>query len=139
MLPTNQPSGEREPPGPVSRLAGAVWGHLVGDAVGVPYEGREPEAIGEVRFGATGDHAQPPGTWSDGVALMLALLDALLKPGKLDVEAVGRTSLAWYRDGAYTPDVEGRFHVGGTTQRAMEALARGVPAADAGPSDEGAC
>lgn len=35
------------------RLSGAVWGHLVGDATGVPYEFRDPADIGEVRFGAT--------------------------------------------------------------------------------------
>jgi ADP-ribosylglycohydrolase/protein-tyrosine phosphatase len=138
MLPTNQPAGEREPPGPVSRLAGAVWGHLVGDAVGLPYEGRSPAEIGEVRFGEPGSHGRAPGTWSDDGALMLALLDALLQPGRLDVELVGRRSLAWYRDGAYTPDGEGRFDIGDTTRRAMEALARGVPAAEAGPSGEDA-
>lgn len=32
------------------RLAGAVWGHLVGDAVGVPYEFRDSAAVGQVRF-----------------------------------------------------------------------------------------
>jgi len=31
------------------RLAGAVWGHLVGDAMGVPYEFLPPETIGVVR------------------------------------------------------------------------------------------
>jgi ADP-ribosylglycohydrolase len=37
-------------------LSGAVWGHLVGDAVGVPYEFRDPDRIGEVEFGAKGTH-----------------------------------------------------------------------------------
>lgn len=41
------------------RLAGAVWGHLVGDAVGVPYEFRPPVAADDVRFGATGSHRSP--------------------------------------------------------------------------------
>ena len=60
------------------RLEGAIWGHLVGDALGVPYEFRDPGSIGEVVFGATGTHGQPPGTWSDDGALMLALLDSLV-------------------------------------------------------------
>lgn len=38
------------------RLAGAIWGHLVGDTVGVPYEFRTAADIGTVRFGATGTH-----------------------------------------------------------------------------------
>ena len=61
-----------------TRLAGAVWGHLVADAVGVPYEFRDASQIGKVSFGAVGTHGQPPGTWSDDGALMLALLDSLL-------------------------------------------------------------
>jgi ADP-ribosyl-[dinitrogen reductase] hydrolase len=60
------------------RLCGAVWGHLVGDAVGVPLEFRPAGEIGSVEFGATGTHGQPPGPWSDDGALMLALLDSLL-------------------------------------------------------------
>lgn len=35
-----------------ARLAGAVWGHLVGDAVGVPYEFRSARDIQSVEFGA---------------------------------------------------------------------------------------
>ena len=38
-----------------------------------------PDRIGDVRFGAPGTHAQPPGTWSDDGALMLAVLDSLLR------------------------------------------------------------
>jgi hypothetical protein len=76
------------------RLAGAVWGHVVGDTVGVPYEFLPPASIGVVRFGATGTYHQPPGTWSDDGALMLALLDSLLSAG-FDPEDQGRRFLAW--------------------------------------------
>ena len=139
MLPTNEPRGERESPGPASRLAGAVWGHLVGDAIGLPYEGQAADQIGEVVFGASGSHNQPPGTWSDDGALMLATLEALLQPGKVNPDAMGQRYLAWYRDGAYTPDGDGQFDIGNTTRAAMENLARGIPATDAGPSGEQDC
>src|SRR5687768_15596387 len=76
------------------RLAGGVMGHLVGDAVGVPYEFKPASAIGEVRFGATGPHGQPPGTWSDDGALMLALLDSLLSCG-FDTTDQGRRAVEW--------------------------------------------
>ena len=117
-----------------SRLTGAVWGHLVGDAVGVPYEFRAASQIGEVRFGATGSHHQPAGTWSDDGALMLALLDSLLSVG-FDPEDQGRRIVAWYRDGAYTPDGDGVFDVGITTRSAISALESGVPADGAGPTE----
>jgi ADP-ribosyl-[dinitrogen reductase] hydrolase len=63
------------------RLAAGVWGHLVGDALGVPYEFRAPSAIDRLRWGEAGTHGQPPGTWSDDGGLMLALLDSLLTAG----------------------------------------------------------
>jgi ADP-ribosylglycohydrolase len=116
------------------RLAGAVWGDLVGDAVGVPYEFRSPEAIGEVEFGARGTHGQPPGTWSDDGALMLALLDSLLSGG-FDPEDQGRRAVAWRRDGAYAPGGV-VFDIGGTTSRALAAIERGTPALEAGPTGE---
>ena len=32
------------------RLSGAVWGHLVGDALGVPYEFTDPHDAADVTF-----------------------------------------------------------------------------------------
>src|SRR5688572_30358442 len=122
-------------PSLADRLAGAVWGHLVGDAVGVPYEGEDARLIREVRFGARGSHSQPPGTWSDDGALMLALLDSLLEKG-FDTTDQASRALAWYRDGAYTPDHDGRFDVGGATATALRRFASGTVAEEAGPTDE---
>ena len=122
------------------RLEGAIWGHLVGDALGVPYEFRPPEAIGEVAFGARGTHRQPPGTWSDDGALMLALLDSLVAWDdtvghagvRFDPADQGRRIRRWYDEGAYTPDGDGRFDVGNATRAAIDALRAGVPAEEAG-------
>jgi len=125
-----------EAPTLASRLAGGIWGHLIGDAAGVPYEFARPSAIGEVVFGKPGGPwRQPAGTWSDDGALMLALLDSLLT-GRFDPADQGARALAWADDGAYTPDGDGRFDIGGTTSAAMAALRRGVAATDAGPTDE---
>jgi ADP-ribosylglycohydrolase len=118
------------------RLVGGVWGHLVGDAIGVPYEFQPAEDIGEVRWGKQGTHRQPPGTWSDDGALMLALLDSLTAEGVgFDVEDQGRRALAWRKTNAYTPDRDGAFDIGNTTRAALHAIEAGTPAADAGPSD----
>lgn len=128
-----------------TRLVGGVWGHLVGDAVGVPYEFRPAANVGAVRFGAAGSHHQPPGTWSDDGALMLALLDALLEdePGRaettvrarFDTEEQGRRIVAWRDEGAYTPDCDGVFDVGTTTMAAIARLRAGTPAEAAGGTD----
>lgn len=117
------------------RLAGGVWGHLVGDAVGVPYEFKPPSTIKAVKFGAIGTHRQPAGTWSDDGSLMLAQLDSLLAVG-FDPADFGRRAVDWYRRGRYTPDDEGRFDVGTTTSVALRALEGGADAGSSGPSNE---
>jgi len=119
-----------------SRLAGGIWGHLIGDATGVPYEFMSAGRIGEVRFGAAGGPwDQPPGTWSDDGSLMLALLDSLLTTG-FDAEDQGRRSVAWMDEGDYTPGHVGKFDIGTTTSEALRAIRQGVPAIDAGPTGE---
>ena len=127
-----------------SRLAGAVWGHLVGDATGVPYEFTGPHDPTTLTFGASGTWGKPAGTWSDDGALMLALLDSLLDTDfgwkeSFDPDDQGRRALAWRDSGAYTPDNEGRFDIGGTTRNALRNLAAGMAAVDAGPTDDHAC
>jgi len=115
------------------RLEGAIWGHLVGDAVGVPYEFRAPDPIGDVAFGARGTHGQPPGTWSDDGALMLALLDSLVDDGagepapRFDLADQASRIRAWHEASAYTPPGDAPFDIGGATRAAIEALQRGIP------------
>ena len=122
-------------PGLNDRLAGAVWGHLVGDAMGVPYEFSAPGSITDVVWGHNGSHRQPPGTWSDDGALMLALLDSLLTAG-FDLDDQGRRALSWRASGAYAPGGK-VFDIGGTTGVALGRVAAGTPAAQAGDSGEG--
>lgn len=114
------------------RLSGAVWGHLVGDAMGVPYEFGGPYAVDEIRWGRKGSHHKPPGTWSDDGSLMLALVDSLMSVG-FDTEDQGRRALDWWRNGAYTPDP---FDIGNTTRDALRAIELGTPADQAGPTGE---
>lgn len=136
----------RDPVELATKLIGGVWGHLVGDAVGVPYEFRTADAIREVRWGESGSHHQPPGTWSDDGALMLALLDALLldEPGpkdtvvrpRFDTEVQGRRIVAWFDEHAYTPDGDPVFDSGIATRAAIARLRAGTPAEQAGGAGE---
>src|SRR5688572_27724700 len=117
----------------IGQTRAAVFGHLVGDAIGVPYEfGHHIERV-ELR--GHGTHNQPAGTWSDDGPLMLALLDSLRSVG-FDPEDQGRRALAWWDERAYTPDGDGAFDIGGATAAALHRLRAGVPAVDAGgPAD----
>jgi ADP-ribosylglycohydrolase len=118
-----------------SPVRGAVYGHLVGDAMGVPHEftAPDPTRVPTVRGG--GIHRQPAGTWSDDGALMLALLDSLLTVG-FDPEDQGRRALAWADARAYTPDGDGAFDIGVATNSALSAFRTGVAAIDAGGTGE---
>jgi ADP-ribosylglycohydrolase len=114
-----------------------IYGVLVGDALGVPYEFQRPEDIGEVVWGAP-THRAKPGTWSDDGSLTLALLGSLCSVG-FDTDDQARRFLAWADTGAYTPHGEGRFDIGNATAAAFGRLRRGVPAEEAGadPDSQG--
>lgn len=123
--------------------AAGLWGLLVGDAFGVPYEFHSPSAL-PARSAlamtpppgfARAHHGTPPGTWSDDGAQALALLASLVACGGLDPDDLGRRLVAWYRRGDYAVDAR-VFDVGIQTRRALGALEAGVPALQAGPSGE---
>ena len=114
------------------RLTGGIWGHLVGDAIGVPYEFQRADQITGVELRGHGTHNQPPGTWSDDGSLMLALLDALATSARFDLDDQARRFLQWADAGAYTPDGDGRFDIGNATAKALANLRAGVPPIDAG-------
>ena len=114
-------------------LAGAVWGHLVGDALGVPYEFAPAGEIGAVTWGHRGTHGQPAGTWSDDGGLMLALLDSLLSAG-FDLADQAQRALRWLEGPDYKPGAV--FDVGNTTKAALDRLKSGTPPEQAGGRDE---
>lgn len=127
------------------RLAGGVWGLLVGDALGVPYEFRPASALpplAEIEMVPPSgfDRAHlgvMPGSWSDDGAHALALLASLLANERLDVDDFGRRLVRWYEHGELA--VDGHvFDVGVQTARAIRALMAGASARDAGAVHDGA-
>jgi ADP-ribosylglycohydrolase len=125
------------------RLRGGIWGLLVGDALGVPYEFHEPDDLLwsdsiEMTPPSAFPRAHagtPPGTWSDDGAQSLCLLASLVECGRFDADDFGKRLLAWFDDGYMA--VDGRvFDCGIQTSRALGALRAGAPALMAGPGDE---
>jgi ADP-ribosyl-[dinitrogen reductase] hydrolase len=116
-----------------SRIRGAVWGHLVGDALGVPYEFGPLRPVQSVRWGHQGTHRQPTGTWSDDGGMMLAVLDSLVEGG-FDPDDQAQRSLAWMVGPDYKPGP--RFDIGGTTAASLWRFRAGTPAELAGGSRE---
>jgi ADP-ribosylglycohydrolase len=126
-----------------ARLRGGLFGLLIGDALGVPYEFHSAasiSALSTIEMSPPQDFQRthqgvPPGTWSDDGAQALALLDTLLHDHELDLDIFANRLLAWFHQGAFTPDGQ-VFDVGLQTQRALQQLECGVPPDTSGPQDE---
>ena len=127
------------------RIEGALWGLLIGDALGVPYEFHPaasipPEEFIEFTPPPEFDRAHagvPPGSWSDDGAHALCLLASLLQCGRLDPDDLMRRLNDWYEEGYMA--VDGRvFDVGIQTSRAILAFRSGVSALRCGSTDPNA-
>lgn len=123
------------------RLRGGLWGLLVGDALGVPYEFHAPEDIparAQIEMVPPPDFRRahpgtPPGTWSDDGAHALCLLASLLHCDRLDPDDLMRRMVNWYEHGYMA--VDGRvFDVGVQTSQALAVFGAGTPALQCGPS-----
>lgn len=125
------------------RLAGGLYGLLIGDALGVPYEFHPPQQLpplAQLEMTPPPDFARahasvPPGTWSDDGAQALALLASLLEHGSLNLADFAARLVAWYQNGYLAVDNR-VFDVGIQTSTAIRRLQGGTPAPMAGPSEE---
>jgi len=127
---TNNPS-RRE------RILGGLWGSLVGDALGVPVEflSREDVRLNPITgMRGNGTHLQPPGTWSDDGALVLCTVESLLS-AEFDTNDMGRRFVSWMKEARWTATGV-VFDMGNTTADALMRIANGIPAEQAGNSDE---
>lgn len=100
-MPARAPVGDR--------IAGALWGAAVGDALGVPVEftsrrARLDDPVAGLR--GYGTHHQPPGTWSDDSALLLCSAESLVECGGFDPAHLAATFVRWWREGHWSPHGE---------------------------------
>jgi ADP-ribosyl-[dinitrogen reductase] hydrolase len=115
------------------RIMGGIWGLLVGDAVGVPYEFHKAEELSSLDYidiippkGFYRSHGSVEiGTWSDDGAQALCLLDSLLSKGEMDIEDFAVKLLKWYEEGFWAID-NCVFDVGFQTSEALRAYKRGI-------------
>jgi ADP-ribosylglycohydrolase len=109
------------------RVLGALWGSLIGDALGVPVEFMDRAAVQAdpvVNMREFGTHHQPRGTWSDDGALILCTVDSLLNC-EFDTQDMGRRFVRWMTEGIWTANGE-VFDVGAATNDALTRIAKGT-------------
>jgi ADP-ribosyl-[dinitrogen reductase] hydrolase len=124
-------------------VLGGLYGLLIGDAVGVPYEFSAPTALPALELidiepppGFVRAHpVAPRGAWSDDGAQALCLLASLLGCSGLDLVDLGNRFVNW-RDWGYLAVDNVVFDIGIQTSVALSAIANGVPAERAGLGEE---
>lgn len=120
-----------------SRIRGAVYGALVGDALGVPVEFSQrseldADPVQEMRSG--GYWHQLAGTWSDDGAMLLCTAEGLVEG--FSAERLGALYVGWMNACHWT--ARGKvFDVGRTTETALSRIAEGASWAASGEDGEG--
>ena len=90
-----------------------MFGHAVGDALGVPVEFSSREQLKRnpvTGMRGFGTYPVPEGCWSDDTSMALATLDSL-KNGRVDYREIMYNFAEWYSSGEYTPTGE-MFDIG---------------------------
>ena len=98
-----------------------IWGHAVGDALGVPveFESRESLAkkpVAEMR--GYGSYDVPAGSWSDDTSMTLALMESLARVGYYDYQDIMRNFVRWMDKAEFTPTGV-MFDIGRATMQAL--------------------
>lgn len=101
-------------------VCAAIYGQIVADALGVPYEFSSPEKMKDnpaTTMTGYGTYNKPTGTWSDDSSLTISLMDSL--SNGINYEDVMTKYSSWLYNGEYTPEGD-TFDVGRTTSVAIE-------------------
>ena len=121
------------------RIEGGIWGLLVGDALGVPFEFCHHAMLPEIDLldyelpkGYAKSHANVPvGTWSDDGAQSLCLLLSLLEKKDLCLDDFSHRIMQWYDHGYMSVDGYA-FDVGNQTCESLNRIKHGVSPWDSG-------
>lgn len=117
-----------------NKLKGGLYGLLIGDAVGVPYEFHlshhlppytQLDMVPPQDFVRSYPHILS-GTWSDDGAQALCLLSSLLDRQRLDLEDCMQRFVNWYNDGYMAVDRR-VFDIGVQTLDAIHKYMMGTP------------
>lgn len=120
-------------------IKGALYGAIVGDALGVPVEFKGRYKLDEAPVNdmlGHGTHNQPAGTWSDDSSMLLCLVDAM--NSGFSYKKLADNFVKWYKYHKFTPH-GGIFDIGNTTSMAIRNIIKGIDPILCGPRDERSC
>lgn len=119
-------------------IKAAIFGHAIGDALGVPVEFVKRERLlcsPVLDMQGFKVHNVPPGTWSDDTAMTLCTLESLTKNGQIVLDDIMERFAWWGYSGYMTPHGK-MFGIGRTTFQAIANYHHGKPANVCGGSLE---
>lgn len=118
------------------QIRAAMFGHAIGDALGVPVEFRSRESLRNdpvTGYRGYGSYLVPAGTWSDDTSMAMATMDSLTHG--LDYEDMMGRFCDWKNHAAYTA-TDMVFDIGITTRQALSRSGHGTPALECGSDGE---
>ena len=122
----------------LEKVKAVVFGHAIGDALGVPVEFTSREEmdnspVNDMEEGGT--YEMPKGTWSDDTSMSLATLDSLAN-NIIDYDDIMANFCDWINKAKYTP-AGVVFDIGRGTMKALMTYMRGeAEAVDCGQKSE---
>lgn len=101
-----------------SKITNSILGAIIGDILGVPYEGNKRGTFNCTDMVEGGTWGQPLGSWSDDSSMMLATIDSIIECKQINVENIMRKFVDWYNYDRYTT-FNYCFDIGGTCLNAI--------------------
>ena len=102
------------------RAKGALWGLLVGDALGNPLQFGPARPDGNLltEMEAGGVFRTPPGHWTDDGSMELCIIDSYVRKGGFDLRDIADTFLKWLNEG-YLSSLDHAFDQGISTSNSL--------------------
>ncbi len=120
-------------------IKAAIYGHAIGDALGVPVEFETRETLEEnpvLDMRGFGEHDVPEGTWSDDTSMTLAFMDSLIRLRRIDYADIMDNFVRWVNEAKFTATGE-LFDIGRGTRQALVKYWKGVPPLECGGQSDG--
>lgn len=120
------------------KVKNALYGAIVGDALGVPVEFMDREEIKAAPvtdMRGYGTYNLPKGSWSDDSSMTLCLAESIGRLGNIDYDDIMRNFGEWFKNAKFTPD-NSVFDIGFACSSAIENYWNGNAPLDCGLNAE---
>lgn len=115
----------------MDKVKDGIFGVIVGDALGLPFQFKERGSFHATDMVGRGTFNLPAGSWSDDSSLTIATLVSLTNKKTVDPDDIMHNFSRWYTMGEFTP-YGLPYDIGGGTSRSIENYLAGFDVAHCG-------